>query len=303
MNTPTFHAGELALQQRAGSFARLAEVGSRVIRDHMPDQHREFFPLLPFLLAGSLDADGQPWASVLTGPPGFVHSPDPRLLRVDALPLPHDPLQGRLRTGMPIGLLGIQPHTRRRNRVNGTVTAVDAQGFSVHVGQSFGNCPKYIQPREPRYSDGVVSDAPPVQRLPALDAQAAALIERADTFFIATAHPQAAGHGEPALGVDVSHRGGPPGFVRVQPDGRLAVPDFVGNGFFNTLGNLQLEARCGLLFIEFGTGELLYLSARAELQWDGPEVRAIEGAQRLLRLAPTQMLRVRGTLPLQWVPV
>jgi predicted pyridoxine 5'-phosphate oxidase superfamily flavin-nucleotide-binding protein len=301
MDTPTFHAGELAMQQRAGSFARLAEVGPRVIRDHMPQQHREFFPLLPFLLTGSLDADGQPWASVLAGPPGFAHSPDPRLLRVDALPLPHDPLQARLRPGMPIGLLGIQPHTRRRNRMNGTVAAVDAQGFSVHVGQSFGNCPKYIQPREAHYCDA--AGAASVQRLPALDAQAAALIGRADTFFIATAHPQAAGDGAPALGVDVSHRGGPPGFVRVQPDGRLAVPDFVGNGFFNTLGNLQLEPRCGLLFIDFDTGELLSLAARAELQWDGPEVQAIDGAQRLLRLAPTQLLRVRGAVPLQWVPV
>lgn len=302
MDTATFHAGELALQQRAGTFARLAEVGPRVIRDHMPDQHRDFFTLLPFVLAGSLDAGGQPWASVLAGPPGFVHSPDARLLRIDALPLPHDPLAGGLREGMPIGLLGIQPHTRRRNRMNGTVAAVDARGFSVQVGQSFGNCPKYIRQREPRYVQAARA-APSMQRLQALDAQALALIGRADTFFIATAHPQADADGQPALGVDVSHRGGPAGFVRVQADGRLAVPDFVGNGFFNTLGNLQLDARCGLLFVDFATGELLYLAARAELQWDGPEVQAIEGAQRLLRLAPTEALRVTGTLPLQWAEV
>jgi predicted pyridoxine 5'-phosphate oxidase superfamily flavin-nucleotide-binding protein len=299
---PTFHPGELALQLRAGSFARLAEVGPRVIRDHMPDQHREFFALLPFLLAGSLDADGQPWASVLAGPQGFAHAPDPRRLRIDALPLPHDPLRARLHEGMPIGLLGIQPHTRRRNRMNGAVTALDGQGFTVQVAQSFGNCPKYIQPREPQFWPAGAA-APSVQRLHALDAQAIALIGRADTFFIATAHPQSAGTGQPAFGVDVSHRGGPPGFVRVEADGRLAVPDFVGNGFFNTLGNLQLEPRCGLLFMDFGTGELLHLAARAELQWDGPQVQAVEGAQRLLRLAPTQALRLAGGLPLRWNPV
>lgn len=302
METPTFHAGELALQQRAGSFARLAEAGPRVIRDHMPQQHREFFPLLPLLLAGSLDAHGQPWASVLAGPPGFAYSPDPRLLRVDALPLPHDPLAGQLRDGMPIGLLGIQPHTRRRNRMNGTVTAADGQGFTVRVGQSFGNCPKYIQQREPHFWPAAAA-APSVQRLQALDAQAVALIERADTFFIATAHPRAGDDGQPAFGVDVSHRGGPPGFVRVQAGGRLAVPDFVGNGFFNTLGNLQLQPRCGLLFMDFGTGELLHLAARAELQWEGPELRAIEGAQRLLWLTPTQATRVTGALPLRWSAV
>jgi len=289
MAAATFHAGELALQQRAGSFQRLAEVGPRVIRDHMPDPHREFFGLLPFLLAGTVDARGQPWASVLAGPPGFVHSPDPRSLRIVAAPLPHDPLAGTLVEGMPIGLLGIQPHTRRRNRVNGRVVALDAGGFTIQVSHSFGNCPKYIEPREPHHA--AAAGAVSMERLAALDAAAARLAASADTFFIATAHPQAGAPGEPALGVDVSHRGGPAGFVQVDGS-RLTVPDFAGNGFFNTLGNLRLHPRCGLLFIDFSSGELLYLAARAEVQW-------VE-AQRLLVMDVTQAIRVRGSLPLRW---
>lgn len=294
----TFHEGELALQRRAGSYAKLAEAGPRVIRDHMPEQHREFFTLLPFLLAGSLDGEGQPWASVLAGPPGFVSSPEPRQLRIGALPLPHDPLQGNLRAGAQVGLLGIQPHTRRRNRMNGTVTAVDDGGFTVQVSQSFGNCPKYIQAREPRHVPGVqgTAQAEPMQ---GLDEAALALVRAADTFFIATAHPRAAQGGEAAWGVDVSHRGGPAGFVQVE-HGQLVVPDFVGNGFFNTLGNLQLHPRCGLLFMDFASGDLLYVAAQASLEWDGPAVRAFEGAQRLLRLAPLRALRLRGALPLRW---
>jgi predicted pyridoxine 5'-phosphate oxidase superfamily flavin-nucleotide-binding protein len=289
MAAATFHAGELALQQRAGSFQRLAEVGPRVIRDHMPEPHREFFALLPFLLAGTVDAQGQPWASVLAGPPGFVHSPDPRSLRIAAAPLPHDPLAGTLVEGMPIGLLGIQPHTRRRNRVNGRVVALDAGGFTIQVSQSFGNCPKYIEPREPHHA--AAAGAVSMERLAALDAAAARLAASADTFFIATAHPRAGADGEPAHGVDVSHRGGPAGFVQVDGN-RLAVPDFVGNGFFNTLGNLQLEPRCGLLFVDFFSGELLYLAARAEVQW-------VE-AQRQLVMEVSQAIRVRGSLPLRW---
>lgn len=278
-----WHEGELALQERAGSRARMAEIGPRVVRDHMPDQHREFFALLPFLLAGSVDAEGQPWASVLAGPPGFVHSPDPRVLRIDALPLPHDPLGATLALDRSIGLLGIQPHTRRRNRMNGTVIERHATGFTVQVGQSFGNCPKYIQEREALYAPPL-QDAVSVERMATLDAAARRMIAGADTFFIATSHAQA--------GVDVSHRGGPPGFVQVGAAGQLTVPDFVGNSFFNTLGNLQLEPRCGLLFIGFGSGELLYVAARGELEW--------QGAERRLHLAPTQAARTRGAFPVRW---
>src|SRR5437870_1861587 len=110
-----FHEGEQALQARAGVRERFAASGAAFLRDFMPEQHREFFPLLPFVLAGSVDADGQPSASVLAGPPGFAHSPDARLLEVRAWPGEHDPLAAALRPGAPVALLGIQPHTRRRN--------------------------------------------------------------------------------------------------------------------------------------------------------------------------------------------
>ncbi|MES2936962.1 MAG: pyridoxamine 5'-phosphate oxidase family protein [Pseudomonadota bacterium] len=300
MAAPTFHDGETALQRRAGSYERMVVAGPRVIRDFMPDQHREFFALLPFLLAGSVDDTGQPWASVLTGPPGFAQSPDPQLLRVGALPGPHDPLANRLREGMPIGLLGIQPHTRRRNRMNGTVAALDDGGFSVRVGQSFGNCPKYIQAREPHYLPDAPAAAAP-QLLTALDASARRTVAQADTFFIATAHPQAAGGGEPALGVDVSHRGGPAGFVRVDAAGVLRVADFVGNGFFNTLGNLALEPRCNLLFIDYASGELLSVVARGSVEWTGeapPEGTALTA--RRVRFEVVRVLRTPGALPLRW---
>lgn len=299
VTAPTFHEGELAWQERAGARERLAQAGPRVIRDHMPDQHRDFFAQLPFLVAGTVDAQGQPWASVLAGPPGFVDSPGPRQLLVRAQPFPHDPLAETLGTGSPIGLLGIEPHTRRRNRVNGHVVRRDEVGFAVHVDQSFGNCPKYIQARKPEFvARG--GAAPTAHRLDALDEPARALIARADTFFIATAHPLAARSDTPAFGVDVSHRGGKPGFVRVDGNSSLTVPDFLGNFFFNTLGNLALNPRCGLLFMDFESGDLLYLAARGEVVAQGPELAAFAGAQRLLRLQVVSALRVSGVLPLRW---
>lgn len=303
MSTATFHEGERAAQARVGAAvrARMAEIGPRVIRDFMPDQHREFFEQLPFVVAGTVDAAGQPWASVLAQPPGFIHSPDAHHLVLRAQPLAGDPLQGTLANGAAIGLLGIEPHTRRRNRMNGIVRGVSASGFAVELSQSFGNCPKYIQARESVYVERPTSSAGPVVHASAqLNDAARRMIEQADTLFIATAY---AGNGDAAGragGVDVSHRGGKRGFVRVEADGTLTMPDFVGNYFFNTLGNLVVNPRAGLLFIDFDNGDLLYLAVTADIVWDGPEVQSFAGAQRLMRFKVQSMRLVESSLPLRW---
>ena len=246
--TCAFHAGERAVQARVGVAERMAEVGPRVLRDFMPEQHRTFFAQLPFVVMGSVDSDAQPWVSALAGPPGFVSTPDAAQLRVRALPAASDPMTRSLAVGAAIGLLGIEPHTRRRNRANGTVSAVDGGGFTLHVEQSFGNCPKYIQAREPQYV-GTASTMPQAVMHARLDHSGQKMVQAADTFYISTAHPQHTAHGDRSHGVDVSHRGGKPGFVRLDIDAGgqqwLTVPDFSGNYYFNTLGNVQLHPRSG----------------------------------------------------------
>ncbi|MBX3654752.1 MAG: pyridoxamine 5'-phosphate oxidase family protein [Ramlibacter sp.] len=291
-----FHEGEQALQRRAGSFAKLDAIGPQVIRSFMPDQHRSFFAQLPFVVVGSVDAGGQPWASLLAGPPGFAHSPDPQQLVVQAKPVPGDPLAAALVPGAALGLLGIEPPTRRRNRMNGLVSAVDSQGFTVRVSQSFGNCPKYIQAREGRYTGPAMPG--PVQELSTLDPAARRLLQAADTFFIATAHPTVSG--DATQGVDVSHRGGKPGFVQVLDDGSLVVPDFVGNHFFNTLGNLALNPPCGLAFVDFERGDVVQVAANGFVLWDDEHLRDYPGAPRLLRFEVLAVRRLATALPLQW---
>ena len=303
MSAPAFHAGERQVQARAGVQERMEQIGPRVIRDHMPDQHRAFFSQLPFLIAGTVDRTGQSWASPLAAPPGFIQSPNPTQLMVNAQPLPGDPLADTLATGAHIGLLGIEPHTRRRNRLNGVVSNLGASGFSVQVHQSFGNCPQYIQAREARYVSRLAPTEPAMHRGDELDAAARRMIAAADTFFIATAYAgnwQEAGR---AAGVDVSHRGGKPGFVRVDADGTLTVPDFLGNFFFNTLGNIAVNPRAGLLFPDFETGDLLYLAVTAEIVWEGAELESFAGAQRLLRFSVREMRRIEASLPLRWGPM
>lgn len=292
-----FHPGERAIQQRVGVRDRMEAVGRRVLRDFMPDQHREFFAMLPFLVLGTVDDAGLPVASIVTGVPGFASTPDATTLRIRARPLPSDAAAANLRPGGDIGIVGIDFATRRRNRANGMITAVDDGGFDVRVMQSFGNCPKYIQARAWRVATDDEQGPLEIEDGGALGAAERAMIAAADTFFIATA----LGHSdELGYGVDASHRGGLPGFVRVADERTLSVPDFSGNLYFNTLGNLSLNPRCGLLFIDFAAGATLQVWAEAEIIWEGPEVAAIAGAQRLVRFHVAQWRHMQNALPLRW---
>ena len=142
-----FHAGEIAIQERVGVRDRIEVQGRRIIRDYLTEQHRQFFAQLPFLIVGTIDRHSHLWASILVGRSGFLTTPDARTLQVTTQPLAGDPIAETLRAGGAIGLLGIELATRRRNRLNGAVGMVDATGFIVRVGQSFGNCPQYIQAR------------------------------------------------------------------------------------------------------------------------------------------------------------
>jgi uncharacterized protein len=295
-----FHAGEREVQDRAGTRARMDVAGPRLIRDLMPDQHRELFDKLPYLIAGIADAAGQPWASVLAAEPGFVTT-SPSEMRIATLPSPMDPVRQALLPGVAIGVLGIELTTRRRNRMNGRVRTVGASDFVVEVVQSFGNCPKYIHIRQHER----VSPNRPASRLAetaALSLAARSLIERSDTFFIATTtgrDPQDWTHG-----VDVSHRGGEPGFVHLQDtaDGtRLLVPDYAGNGFFNTLGNLTLDPRAGLLFVDFTAGHLLQLAAHGSVVWNDPETATVSKADRVMVLDIAGGQWLHDALDLRWV--
>jgi predicted pyridoxine 5'-phosphate oxidase superfamily flavin-nucleotide-binding protein len=288
-----WHDGEVAAQTRAGTAQHMAEIGPKVLRDIMPDQHRQFFEQLPFLVAGSLDAEGRPWASIVSGMPGFASSPHPKRLEVEANPLPGDPLGDALSVGNTIGLLGIELPTRRRNRMNGRIVGRDMAGFAVHVEESFGNCPQYIQRRD--YT-AFAPKAGAVEAFTDLPADAAALIRRADTMFVASAARRADGK----FSIDVSHRGGQPGFLGLDRAGAIVVPDFRGNGFFQTIGNLLSHPRAGLLVPDFATGDLLQVTGTAEVIWDGPEVEAYPGAERLWKVKPQAGRWLRAGFPLRF---
>lgn len=290
-----FHEGELQAQTRMGVAEKAGSFGPRLIRDHLVDQHRAFYAQLPFLLLGTVDEAGRPWASMVTGAPGFLATPDDTTLQIAANPLPGDPLNETLRDGADVGVLGIQLETRRRNRMTGRVRDRSDAHICLAVHQSFGNCPRYIQTRHvAAAAEGrTPRPVPPSHQFsgPVQD-----LITRADTLFIATAYAEDSENR--THGADVSHRGGKPGFVRLEDDRTFVFPDFSGNNLFNTVGNLLMNPRAGLLFPDFATGDLVYMTGTTQIIWDGPEVESFTGAERLIRFQADEVRHVEAAMPL-----
>jgi ferredoxin-NADP reductase/predicted pyridoxine 5'-phosphate oxidase superfamily flavin-nucleotide-binding protein len=300
-----FHQGEQQVQTLLGVRDKMERFGRKVVRDHMPDQHQAFYRQLPFIFVGHADDDGWPWASILLNEPGFIGSTHPRRLTIDSRALAGDPLADSLQRGRRLGLLGIELDTRRRNRLAAHVTQVSDGRIELAIDQAFGNCPQYIQDRELVKVDPGVMPAPVVEDITVFDDETRALIEASDTFFVAS-YNQA----DSLLardGADVSHRGGKPGFVRVEGN-TLTIPDYLGNNHFNTLGNFQLTPKAGLLFLDFERGHLLTLTGRVEILWGAGEssdkqsddAQHFAGAERLWKFHLDHGRLQKHVLPVRW---
>jgi predicted pyridoxine 5'-phosphate oxidase superfamily flavin-nucleotide-binding protein len=290
MDEPPFHTGEREAQRRAGFLVSRAP-----IRDRLPEQHRTFFAAQPFLLIAGMAADGSLAETVLTGEPGFISSPDPQTLRIEALPDSRDPFCALMAEAAAVGMLGIDFLTRQRNRVNGRIISVSCTGFTVAVGQSFGNCAKYIQARGITAKPaGNTAPRHDIEFFVGLDGEARNFIRAADTFLVASSSgPGAVANG----GIDISHRGGLPGFIGVEGN-RLRIPDFAGNRYFNTLGNFLRHPEAALLLIDFASGDLLHLTGTAAVDW-APAARP-STAERSWTVDVRLASRRRGALPYRW---
>ncbi|MFJ9329552.1 pyridoxamine 5'-phosphate oxidase family protein [Streptomyces sp. NPDC101230] len=316
-STGGYHRGEIAVQERAG-FARQAGHARGAIGNTVPDVAVAFLADQPHVVVGGADERGRIWATQLTGEPGFLTVPGPHTLNIGMLPPPEDPLAAVL-TGagvaatdgagaeaeagpgagagsgfgadaVPIGMIGIEPATRRRMRMNGRAVR-DGDGLRVELDQVISNCPKYIQKRDhhpaastpwPRTAVDSAELSPEQQRT----------LRAADTFFVATASDRG--------DADASHRGGNPGFVQVLSPRLLRWPDYVGNAMFLTLGNLELNPAAGLLVPGWETGTSLHLTGSARTVWDEEEVARTPGAQRLVEFEIAAVREIAAASPLRW---
>ncbi len=289
--TSVFHAGEQAVQAMAGVRAeadRLEHMLGPVIKPAA----QEFLQNQSLAIASTVDSAGNVWASPIIGEPGFVKPLSEQSVQVNALPVVSDPFHENLRTGGAIGLLVIDLATRRRVRINGDATIQSDGSIHIHTKQVYFNCPKYIQIRRLKTSNVVESKQPEISRASSLTIQQQQWIAQADTFFIASFHPES--------GADASHRGGNPGFVHALDSNKLLFPDYSGNNMFNTLGNLSVNPQAGLLFINFETGSTLQLTGKTQIIWDAERIIQFIGAERLIEFEISQAISIDNAIPFRW---
>ena len=281
-----YHEGELAVQTRAGVGAD--GLGAHeMYRAAMASGVQRFLAAQQLAAIASLDEDGRPWASLRSGPPGFLRARDENTIEIGGYGHRDDPLIANLANPGPAGVVAINLSLRQRVRLNGEAR-MDAGGHViVNLNQVYGNCPQYIQAREVRgLREGAVLETRHAEHL---DERWERWVNNSDTFFLATAHSES--------GVDASHRGGKPGFVRVENDRRLLFADYPGNNMFNSLGNITSYPRAGLLFPDFQSGATLQITGEADIIWDGPRIAEFQCARRLVRIDIEKIVELSpGTL-------
>lgn len=290
-----FHAGERAVQERLGETGEAARNGralsTSIVRGALP-----FIAQQPFVVLATVDADGAPWASLAFGEAGFLSAPDPEHVLLDTT-------RARIPEGSPwtehldhdprLGMLFIEPGSRRRLRVNGRARRTP-NAWLVDVREAYPNCPKYIRRRELSTELGSARESVKWRSGAVLESAHLELIRTADTTFVASAAPG----GE----LDASHRGGESGFVQVLENFGgtvLEIPDYPGNHMYNTLGNFELEPRAGLAFLDFESGRVLQLSGQVRVDWKNPEAaERTGGTERLWRFTVERWVEHR--LPVSW---
>jgi predicted pyridoxine 5'-phosphate oxidase superfamily flavin-nucleotide-binding protein len=286
-----YHPGELSVQERAGVREMAARMG-RSIGSTIPPAAWNFLRSQSLVVVGSLDASQRVWASLLTGAPGFLQAVDEHTVRINARPAAGDPLGDNLAANSQVGLIAIEFATRRRMRLNGNAEVGTDGAIHIHAQQVYSNCPKYIQARRWRARASESDSTPVVQRQSTLAQDQQRWIREADTFFIASHHPEG--------GSDASHRGGLPGFVRVLNDHRLVWPDYSGNTMFQTLGNIAVNPQAGLLFIDFARGRTLQLTGKSLILWDPERLTEFAGAERLVEFDIDEVVEIGGAHSLEW---
>ena len=290
------HPGEVAVQRRAGLPGD--DRGSVAVGATVPPVAADFLRQQRMLVTAAVADDGRVWAGLLSGPAGFAEATNERTVVVDMLPAPGDPLHGLFDRDREIGMIAVEFGPRpRRMRINGWARA-HGRRLAVRTDQVFSNCPKYIQTRHVVDEPSVWPDPSGSQTRPAtvsaeLTGGQQRWIGAADTFFVAS---HAAGHG-----VDASHRGGNPGFITVAGPRRLAWPDYVGNTMYMTLGNIDVDPACGLLFLDWERGAALHLTGRARIDWDPDRAATVPGARRMVDFDLDGVVQVDQATPLRWV--
>ena len=259
-----YHSGEIAVQESAGE-RKMAMSTGRIITDTIIKGAINFIEQQPLSVVSSMDAQGQIWVSLLVGDFGFTEVPrqNALILHTDKIYSPaNDLFFENIQHHPTIGALYIELATRRRFRINGQVQRQNQHVF-VNISEAYPNCPKYIQKRVMSDPERFIEVEPIITKGDLLTPHQRKWIRKADTLFVGSSSGQ-----ESNAQLDASHRGGNTGFVQFIDEQTLKIPDYKGNGMFNTLGNFAKNPEAGLLFIDFAQGKTLQLTGTAALLFD-----------------------------------
>jgi len=108
-----------------------------------------------------------------------------------------------------------------------------------------------------------------------------AFIESRDMFFLSTVDHL----GRPS----VSYKGGETGMVRVLDEHTLAFPSYDGNGMYLSAGNISINNKIGMLFIDFEKPHRLRIYGEASVSKDDPLLDEYNDAQLIIRVKPTEI--------------
>ncbi|KAK1975013.1 oxidoreductase FAD-binding domain-containing protein [Colletotrichum cereale] len=276
-----FHPGEVALHDLLKIPHR-----SNPTAAGLPPSYGARIAASPLVALGTLDAQGRPWTTLWGGERGAVARPiaedvlgvrgrvdvtdDPVLSALWGVSEEGEGVKegevvqpgleadgGNLVAGLSIDLM-----TRDRVKFAGRMVAGAVDGgevqIAVHVEESLGNCPKYLNKKDVT-ARGSIEKGRVEKGLP-LGEGALGVVRRADMLFLTSEHGGS---------MDTNHRGGSRGFVRVARNDEGGVdiiyPEFSGNRLFQTLGNLKLNPLVGVVIPDFETSDVLYLTGSASI--------------------------------------
>lgn len=301
--------------------------GEREMQEMMHVDYREN-PSVPYLSStaavmlnryrllafGTLDGEGRPWTTLWSGVAmGLQQSNMAIKVPVDAVndPVVEALLGNKLDAGVceeglrgtPFSALSIDLETRRRVKVAGTVSAgalttVDededepqhAQAQIIaHVDWSLGNCPKYLNKK---HISRQISVPKLLSQSAKLSLDSLRLIAQADLFFLSSVHS--------GTEMDTNHRGGPAGFVRTKTEASGAStiiwPEYSGNNLYQSLGNLVTTPIAGIVFPDFNTGDVLYVTGSTKILVGSDAAKVMPASNLAVQMTVTDARHVQAGL-------
>lgn len=232
------------------------------------------------IVLAALDEQQALHVAALSGPPPLVSAAErDDVITIDA---PRE-LLSLLPERAPWGGIVINPASARRSRVAGMPAAHDG-AVRLTCPVAFTNCRKYILASR---STGTHTHVGPTHtaECPLDEAWVARTVANGEMAFLVSVTDAGV--------ADVSHRGGPPGFLRFDATARsIAWTEYLGDGMFVSVGNLRANARFALLVLDLDSGDALRLSGQARYT----NVRTDRHERVDALLQSTEPFPVQGTL-------